>query len=101
MVIDNKQWTSAPKRIGHTDEGDEVFETVTKGGLVMVTARGKNAKMNTLGVGPHRAVARYVAKQRMGDKLQITELSKSEGSIAHSCQNLSEYLSLTERLNSL
>ena len=101
MIIDQKQWNSTPKRIGHTSDGEDVFEICTKGGLTMISSKGKNAKMTTLGVGPHRAVARYVAKQRMGDKLQITELSKSEGFIAHSCSNLSEYLSLTERLNSL
>lgn len=101
MVIDNKQWQAAPKSIGRTSDGDEVFETVTKGGLVMVTSKGKDKKMSTLGVGPHRAVARYVARQKLGDRLHITELSKSESQIVKSCPDLEEYLSLTDRFNSL
>jgi len=100
MVIDQKQMTREPRRIGHTEEGDEVFEVCTKGGLVMVATK-KGAKMSTLGVGPHRAVARYIASQKMGNKLHITELSKSENFVIKSCPNLSEYWSLTDRLNSL
>ncbi len=101
MVIDHTQWQTAPKQIGKTADGDEVFETVTKGGLVMVTSKGKDKKMSTLGVGPHRAVARYVARQKLGDRLHITELSKNEHLVVKSCPNLEEYLSLTDRFNSL
>jgi hypothetical protein len=100
MVIDQKQMLRTPKRIGHTDEGDDVFEVCTKGGLVMVATK-KGQKMTTLGVGPHRAVARYIASQKMGGKLHITELSKSEGFVVKSCPNIEEYWSLTDRLNSL
>lgn len=100
MIIDQKQLTREPRIIGHTDDGDDVFEVCTKGGLIMVATK-KGSKMNTLGVGPHRGIARYIAGQKMGKSLHITELSKSETSVVKSCQNLSEYWSLTDRLNSL
>ncbi len=63
------------KRIG-TVEDDPVWEVGTVGGLHLVIAARKG-KAETLGVGPHRAVARHIAKKRE-PKLSITELSKSD-----------------------
>jgi hypothetical protein len=63
------------KKVG-TDGGDSVFEIATVGGLHLVmAARSKGAE--TLGVGSHRAVARFLA-QKKAKNLQWTELSKSE-----------------------
>ncbi len=63
------------KKVG-TDAGDPVFEVATVGGLHLVlAARKKGAE--TLGVGSHRAVARYLA-QKKAKGLQWSELSKSE-----------------------
>lgn len=63
------------KQIGKLGESP-VWELGLKGGLHLVVAAHKG-KTETLGVGPHRAVARHVAKKMKPD-LNITELSKSE-----------------------
>lgn len=63
------------KDIGTLD-GVPVIELGLKGGLhIVLTARGH--KIDYLGVGPHRAVARFMAKKRRPD-IQITELSKAD-----------------------
>lgn len=63
------------KRIG-TLKGEPVIEVLTRGGLWMVVCK-KNEKPATLGTGPHRAVARYVA-QKLNPDMLMTELSKSD-----------------------
>ncbi len=63
------------KEIG-TLNGHRVMEIGLKGGYHIVCSVN-GAKIDYLGVGPHRAVARYMAKKRKPD-LHITELSKSE-----------------------
>lgn len=63
------------KNIGTVD-GHPVIELGLKGGYHIVCAlRGPH--VDYLGVGPHRAVARYMAKKR-NSHVQITEMSKSE-----------------------
>ena len=63
------------KKVG-TDGGDAVYEVATVGGLHMIlAARPKGAE--TLGVGSHRAVARFLA-QKKAKSLLWSELSKSE-----------------------
>jgi hypothetical protein len=74
MQISEKHIASK-KRIGTLD-GKPVVEVVTSGGLFMVVYQ-KSGTVETLGTGPHRAVARYIAKKRE-PKLEITELSKSD-----------------------
>lgn len=64
------------KQIGKAG-GDAVWEVGTKGGLHLVVANRGSGKVETLGVGPHRAVARHIAKKRE-PKLNLTELSKHE-----------------------
>jgi hypothetical protein len=63
------------KEIGKL-KGVPVIEVGLKGGLhlVMVARKGK---AETLGVGPHRAVARYIAKKKEKD-LELTELTKAD-----------------------
>jgi hypothetical protein len=63
------------KEIGTLD-GHRVMEIGLKGGYHIVCSVN-GTKIDYLGVGPHRAVARYMAKKRKPD-LQITELAKSE-----------------------
>lgn len=51
---------------------------VTKGGLTIIeAANARTGKKRTLGLGPHRALARHVAKSQ-AQGLELTELSKSE-----------------------
>lgn len=63
------------KNIGTLD-GHPVIELGLKGGYhIVCSLRGPH--VDYLGVGPHRAVARFMAKKR-NDRLKIDELSKSE-----------------------
>lgn len=63
------------KKVGKLD-GNPVIELATTGGLhLVVTARG--GKVETLGTGPHRAVARHIAKKRQPE-IQWTELAKAD-----------------------
>ena len=64
------------KRVGKLD-GAAVFEVGLKGGLHLIFAH-KNGKLQTLGAGPHRAVARHIAKKKAEDKIDWTDLSKSD-----------------------
>lgn len=62
------------KRIGK-DQGVDVHEMETKGGLCLIVKHGKQTEI--LGVGPHRAIARFIA-QRQHPSLNISSLEKSE-----------------------
>lgn len=87
------------KRIG-TCEGKPVVELMTSGGLYMVVMN-KNGELDTLGTGPHRAVARFIAKKRE-PKLVITELSKSDWlDEAAILSVLPKYERLTDTCNAL
>lgn len=63
------------KRIGSLG-GSPVVEVVTTGGFHMVVTK-KGGELLTLGTGPHRSVARHIAKKREPD-LFIEEMSKSD-----------------------
>lgn len=63
------------KKVG-SDGEDAVHEIATVGGLHLIVAARKRGT-ETLGIGSHRAVARYLA-QKKAKSLQWTELSKSE-----------------------
>lgn len=63
------------KRIGSLD-GSEVWHLETKGGYHIVAA-AKREGTKVLGVGPHRAVARFTAEKHF-PSLRITELAKSD-----------------------
>lgn len=63
------------KQIGTLD-GRPVIEIGTKGGYhIVCSPRGR--KVDYLGVGPHRRVARFMAK-KTAPSLNITELEKSD-----------------------
>lgn len=63
------------KRVGKIGSAP-VIELATTGGLhLIVAARG--GKGEVLGTGPHRAVARFIAKKRE-DKIEWTELEKAD-----------------------
>ena len=69
------QEIDSTKTIGTLD-GHPVVEVATKGGYHLVCQlRGR--AIEYLGNGPHRAVARFIAKKHHRG-LKITELSKSE-----------------------
>lgn len=53
-----------------------IWELGLMGGLHLVVAARKG-KAETLGVGPHRAVARHIAMKRE-PSMTVTELSKSD-----------------------
>ena len=101
MQISMSQMSNKPHKIGKLGDSD-VYETVTKGGLVMIaTGKGDGKISKVLGVGPHKAVARAVAQKREKD-LQITALTKSQqGDTLYTQQILPEYISLTARVNGL
>jgi hypothetical protein len=56
--------------------GKPVVELATTGGLCLIVVPSATG-VETLGAGPHRAVARHIAKKRNPD-LKITELAKSD-----------------------
>jgi hypothetical protein len=87
------------KRIGTLD-GKPVIELMTTGGLYMVVMN-KNGNVETLGTGPHRAVARFLAKKREPN-LVVTELSKSDWLDEAAIMSVApKYEELAERFNEL
>lgn len=75
MQIDAKQLAGKPKKVGKRD-GKDVLEIATKGGLHMIVAP-KDGSFETLGTGPHRAVARFIAKKK-SPEIQWTSLEKAD-----------------------
>lgn len=73
------------KQIGTLD-GNPVIELGLKGGYHIVCSVN-GPKIDYLGVGPHRAVARHMAGRRRPG-LKITELSKSEDAPVAAFQHL-------------
>lgn len=63
------------KKVGRL-EGHPVFEVGLIGGLHII-GMAKAGRVETLGAGPHRAVARHIAMKR-NPKLEFTELNKSD-----------------------
>jgi hypothetical protein len=77
-----------------------VIEVGLKGGLHLIFA-SKGGKFETLGAGPHRAVARHIAKKKSDDKIQWTELSKADHiEPEHFADVLPKYEQLTDALRS-
>ncbi len=82
------------EQIGTLD-GHPVMEVGLKGGLHIVCSM-RGPKIDYLGVGPHRAVARFLAKKRKPD-LKITALSKSDWVDPSTFQHLvPQYETLTD-----
>ncbi len=54
-----------------------VIQVGLKGGLHLVMV-AKEGKLETLGAGPHPAVARFIAKKKSEDKIEFNELAKAD-----------------------
>lgn len=90
---------ASKKRIGSL-HGSPVVEVRTSGGLYMVVCQ-KSGVLQTLGTGPHRAVARFIAEKREPE-LEITELSKSDWLDQAAIDSvLPKYEALTDRFNEI
>lgn len=88
------------KKIG-TLRGKPVVEIKTTGGFHMVVTSNSEGGFETLGTGPHKAVARHIAKKREPE-LEITELSKADHvDEAHFARLLPEYEALTDKIRKL
>jgi hypothetical protein len=75
MDLSAKQIDEKPKKVGNL-HGKPVYHLRTKGGLhILVTPGGTGYE--TLGTGPHRAVARHIA-QKHEPEIVWSELSKSD-----------------------
>lgn len=89
---------ASKKRIGTLD-GKPVVELQTTGGLVIVCCN-KSGVTEVCGSGPHRAVARFLAKKRE-PTMTISELSKSDAIDMPSILSVApKYEALTNLLNS-
>jgi hypothetical protein len=87
------------KKIGLL-KGRPVFEIGCKGGYVVVCSPNGN-KIDQLGAGPHRAVARFIAKQTAPD-VEIDELSKADWVDPDTFAHLLPYwVNVTNALNEL
>lgn len=85
------------KKIG-TLKGNPVIEIGLKGGYHLICST-KGNEIEYLGAGPHRAVARHIAKKRSPD-LMITELSKGDYvEPSHFEHLVPHYEAMTESLN--
>ncbi len=82
-------------RTGSLD-GNPVFHLVTKGGFNVVAAVRKG-KVEYLGYGPHRGVARHIAKKRC-PQLQWNDLEKSEDDVDPNGPVVARYMHMTELL---
>lgn len=94
-----KEHISYKKVVGKLD-GQSVFEIATTGGLHLIVSH-KNNKPETVSVGPHAAVARYIAEKR-NPEIQWTELSKADHIEPVFFQHLiPQYEELTDQLISI
>lgn len=64
------------KKVGNLD-GKPVIEVGLRGGLHLIFA-SKGGKFETLGAGPHRAVARFIARKKSENKVEWTDLNKAD-----------------------
>src|SRR5882724_9673018 len=81
------------KRVGRIGS-NPVIEVMTKGGLYMIVT-SKAGRPDTLAVGSHRAVARFIAGQKAD--ITWTELSKADHvEIEHFASVLPKYEAITE-----
>lgn len=99
MNIDAKQIDEKPKKVGHLN-GKPVFHMRTKGGLHILVMQ-KNGSYETLGTGPHRAVARHIAA-KYEPEIVWSELSKSDHVDPEAyAMILPKYEEITEALRTL
>ena len=96
MQIPQKQ-ISYNKEIG-SSEGSKVFEIGTIGGLHLIIM-AKGSEFVTAGAGPHRGIARFIAKKKY-PKMEFTSLEKSEDADPSTFQDLlPAYEALTDKFN--
>lgn len=96
LDIQPQEIQGSPKEIGHLD-GKPVFQIALKGGLFLIaTPNGSSVKI--LGSGPHRVVAKHIAK-KLHPNLVITELLKSEQLNINTFERLIPYY--TDMVNKL
>jgi hypothetical protein len=82
-------------------KGSKVIHLVTTGGFNVITIAKSQGKSETAGVGPHRAIALYIAKRNFPD-IEYTELSKADFVPLQHYENLlPEYEALTQRFRSI
>lgn len=75
MNISLKHLAGKPRKIGHLN-GAPVMELATTGGLNLVVVQ-RSGKVETLGAGPHRAVARHIAMKKE-PAMVLTDLAKAD-----------------------
>ena len=75
MNLTPNQIQGKAKEVGILN-GKKVLELTTKGGLTLVVAPMTKG-FETLGAGPHKAVARHIALKNQPD-IKWTELSKAD-----------------------
>ncbi len=86
------------KAVGKVD-GSDVMEMATRGGLHLIILN-KGGSFETLGVGPHRAVARFIADQNKPG-IKWIQLAKSDHVSRESILPLlPKYTSLTNAFRS-
>lgn len=94
---------ASKKKVGHLGTRP-VIEVSTTGGLHLVVTM-KNGALETLGTGPHRAVARYIAEKQARnskEEIQWTDLSKADHIPPEFFADiLPQYEELTERMRSV
>lgn len=84
------------KKVGKLN-GQAVIEVGLRGGLHLIFAQ-KGGKFETLGAGPHRAVARFIAKKKE-PSVEYTDLNKADWiDPAHFQNLLPKYEGLTDQL---
>lgn len=98
MDLTPKQIEQKPKKVGVL-EGKPVYHLKTKGGLHLLVIQ-KASGYETLGTGPHRAVARHIAMTHEPG-IVWTELSKSDHVDPEAYELiLPKYVAITDALRS-
>jgi hypothetical protein len=96
VTLDEKQ-VEYKKRVGRWGAAP-VIEVGMKGGLHLIFA-ARNGSFETLGAGPHRAVARHIAKKKSDGKIVWSDLAKSDHvEEVHFQHLLPKYEELTDAL---
>lgn len=73
----NENEVESKKKVGKLN-GAPVVEVGLRGGLWLIFAKTNGSKFEAVGAGPHRAVARHIAKKRTEGKIEFSDLSKAD-----------------------
>ena len=93
MNITPEQLAEKPKHIG-TLKGHKIFSVATKGGFFMVV-EPTGTGFETLGVGPHPAIARHIAQKHEPD-IVWSELSKTQ-TVDPDAAVVAKYVAITKQ----